>query len=112
MLTRETTAGSFTVGDMVVRRIGFGAKRLGKDKEHAIQLVRRAVEMGVNHIDTAAWYPTYADAGHAMHDSSALHWANDIIRAALRPYADDLVIATKVGPTVDGMARPDEPPRV
>lgn len=108
VLTHQPAAGNYTLGDLTVNRIGFGAKRLGKDRHHAARLLRRAVELGVNHIDTAAWYPTYADASHAMHDSSALHWANDMIREALRPYAEDLVIATKVGPTEDGLARPDQ----
>jgi len=108
MLTREPAAGRYALGDLTVNRIGFGAKRLGKDRDHATRLVRRAIELGVNHIDTAAWYPTYADASHAMHDSSALHWANEIIREALRPYSDEVVIATKVGPAEDGLARPDQ----
>jgi pyridoxine 4-dehydrogenase len=107
VLTREPDAGNYTLGNMTVNRIGFGAKRLGKDRNHAGHLLRRAVDLGVNHIDTAAWYPTYADAGHAIHDSSALHWANEVIGKTLRPYAQDLVIATKVGPTENGLARPD-----
>jgi pyridoxine 4-dehydrogenase len=108
MLTREPTAGSYALGDFTVNRIGFGAKRLGSDKSHAVRVVRRAVEMGVDHIDTAAWYPTYADAGHAVHDSSALHWANEVIREALQPDPDGVVVATKVGPTEEGMARPEQ----
>lgn len=108
VLTQGPAAGSYTIGDLIVNRIGFGAKRLGRDRGHAVRLLRRAAELGVNHIDTAAWYPTYADASHAMHDSSALHWANDVIREALQPYAEDVVIATKVGPTEDGLARPDQ----
>jgi pyridoxine 4-dehydrogenase len=99
---------SYALGDLTVNRIGFGAKRLGGDKPGAVRLLRRAVELGVNHIDTAAWYPTYADAGHAVHDSTALHWANEVIREALAPYSEDLVIATKVGPTKNGLARPDQ----
>jgi pyridoxine 4-dehydrogenase len=108
MLTKEPAAGRYTLGDLTVNRIGFGVKRLGEDRRHGIRLVRQAVESGVNHIDTAAWYPTYADASHAMHDSSALHWANEVIREALGPHSDGLVIATKVGPTENGMARPDQ----
>jgi pyridoxine 4-dehydrogenase len=108
VLTQEPTAGSYNIGNLTVNRIGFGAKRLGKDRRHAIRLLRRAVELGVNHIDTAAWYPTYADASHAMHDSSALHWANDVIREALRPYPESIIVATKVGPTEDGLATPDQ----
>ena len=108
MLTQEPAAGSYTLGDLTVNRIGLGVKRLGKDRHHAARLLHRAVELGVNHIDTAAWYPTYADTSHAMHDSSALHWANEMIRETLRPYSEDLVIATKVGPAEDGLARPDQ----
>ena len=64
--------------------------------------LRRAVELGVNHIDTAAFY------------FSALRSANELIGAALAPYPEDLVIATKVGPGRDiwgewiDAARPDQ----
>jgi aryl-alcohol dehydrogenase-like predicted oxidoreductase len=108
MLTKELSGGRYTLGDLTVNRIGFGVKRLGPERRHAMRLVRRAVEAGVNHLDTAAWYPTYADASHAMHDSSALHWANEVIREALGPQSDELVIATKVGPGESGLARPDQ----
>src|ERR1700678_4189408 len=72
------------------------------DREQSIAVLRRAVEIGVNHIDTAAFYFT------------ALRSANELINSALAPYPDDLVIATKVGPSRDaqgewqGMARPDQ----
>ncbi|HET6738991.1 MAG TPA: aldo/keto reductase [Kribbella sp.] len=97
-----------------MRRIGFGAKRLagaattdGVDvRERAVALLRRVVELGVNHIDTAAFYPSYGGAGQTSFES--LDWANDVIRRALAPYPKDLVIATKVGPTPRGLARPDE----
>ena len=65
-------------------------------------MLRRAVELGVNHIDTAAFY------------FSPLRSANELINTALAPYSDGLVIATKVGPGWDpqgawqGMARPDQ----
>lgn len=65
-------------------------------------VLRRAVELGVNHIDTAAFY------------FSPLRSANELINTALAPYPDGLVIATKVGPWRDawgawqGMARPDQ----
>jgi len=65
-------------------------------------VLRRAVELGVNHIDTAAFY------------FSPLRSANELINTALAPYSDGLVIATKVGPGRDpqgawqGMARPDQ----
>jgi aryl-alcohol dehydrogenase-like predicted oxidoreductase len=84
-------AGSATLGDLAVNRIGFGAKRL-VDLDRAVALLRLAVDLGINHIDTAAFYDS----------------ANESIRRALAPYSDDLVIATKVGPTAAGLARPDE----
>jgi aryl-alcohol dehydrogenase-like predicted oxidoreductase len=84
-------AGSAALGDRIVNRIGFGAKRLaGRDR--AVAVLRQAIRLGVNHIDTAAFYDS----------------ANEWIRQALAPYSDDLVIATKVGPTDNGLARPDE----
>ncbi|GGV05681.1 oxidoreductase [Streptomyces spectabilis] len=81
-------------GDLPVRRMGFGAMRLpgrtwegpAGDPEAAVAVLRRAVELGVDHIDTAAFY-FYKDLS-----------ANAFIRRALHPYPDDLVIATKVGP--------------
>ncbi|MFG3099487.1 oxidoreductase [Streptomyces sp. NPDC048182] len=84
-------------GDRTVNRIGFGAMRLPqtgealvpdavpRDRDQAIRVLRRAVELGVNHIDTAAFY------------FSPLRSANELINRALAPYPDDLVIATKVG---------------
>jgi len=83
-----------------VNRVGFGTKRLA-DRDSAVAVLRRAVELGVNHLDTAAFYPTGPDA-------EALNWANETIQRALAPYPDDLVIATKVGPTAAGLARPDQ----
>ncbi|HEY3509875.1 MAG TPA: aldo/keto reductase [Kribbella sp.] len=111
----ESKSGEFwQLGADRVRRIGFGAKRLagsglpdGADlQERAVALLRRVVELGVNHIDTAAFYPSHGAAGETAFES--LDWANDVIRRALAPYPDDLVIATKVGPTKNGLARPDE----
>lgn len=83
--------------DLDVSRIGYGAMRLtgwpkgeppGRDT--ALAVLRRAVELGVNHIDTSHYY---ARAGVA---------ANELIREALHPYPDDLVIVTKVGALVEG----------
>jgi len=93
-------AGSFQLGDLTVNRIGFGAMRLTQngaafgngtpsDRGRAITVLRRAVELRVNHIDTAAFY------------FSALRSANELINRALAPYPDDLVIVTKVGPGRD-----------
>jgi aryl-alcohol dehydrogenase-like predicted oxidoreductase len=91
-------AGTWTLGDLTVNRVGFGAMRLPQrgpafapeaipgDREQAIKVLRRAVELGVNHVDTAAFY------------FSSLRSANELINTALSPYPDDLVIATKVGP--------------
>ncbi|WP_236787836.1 oxidoreductase [Amycolatopsis sp. GM8] len=102
-------AGTWQLGDRTVNRIGFGSMRLTgmpsdekpKDRDEAITVLRRAVELGVNHIDTAAFYFTPTRS------------ANELISTALQPYADNLVITTKVGPgrTRDGefeYARPDQ----
>ncbi|HET9080610.1 MAG TPA: aldo/keto reductase [Trebonia sp.] len=94
-------AGTWTLGDLRVNRIGFGAMRLPQrgaafapgalpgDRDQAITVLRTAVELGVNHIDTAGFY------------FSSLRSANELINTALAPYPDDLVIATKVGPRRD-----------
>ncbi|MEU8461069.1 oxidoreductase [Streptomyces sp. NPDC029003] len=105
MTTETITAaasGTWKLGDLDVNRIGFGAMRLPQsgaalradavpsDRARAIAVLRRAVELGVNHIDTAAFY------------FSPLRSANELINSALGgPYPDDLVIATKVGPARD-----------
>ncbi|WP_440100255.1 aldo/keto reductase [Streptosporangium sp. H16] len=102
-------AGTWELGDLVVNRIGFGAMRLTanadgtpSDRDRAIGVLRRAVELGVNHIDTAAFY------------FSPLRSANELINRALAPYPDDLVITTKVGPGKDPsgawlpLARPEQ----
>jgi pyridoxine 4-dehydrogenase len=83
-------------GDLPVDRLGFGAMRLprndrdtsARDPETGRTVLRRAVELGVNHIDTADFYRSA--------DGSVR--ANTLIRQALAPYAPGLVIATKVGP--------------
>ncbi|MDH6133830.1 pyridoxine 4-dehydrogenase [Kitasatospora sp. MAA4] len=94
-------AGTWRLGDLTVNRLGFGAMRLPQhgpafapgaapsDRGRAITVLRRAVELGVNHIDTAAFY------------FSPLRSANELINRALAPYPDDLVITTKVGPGRD-----------
>ena len=105
-------AGTWKLGGMIVNRLGFGAMRLTgsaafdlgtpSDRDQSIRVLRRAVELGVNHIDTAAFY------------FSALRSANELISTALAPYPEDLVIATKVGPGRDPWgewlpwARPDQ----
>jgi len=51
------TAGTWQLGDLTVNRMGFGAMRLtAGDRDQSIAVLRRAVELGVNHIDTAAFY--------------------------------------------------------
>lgn len=77
--------GAGVIGTHPVARIGYGAMGLGPEiaPDDALALLRRAVELGVNHIDTAAFY----SAGEV----------NVRIRQALAPYADDLVIVSKVG---------------
>jgi pyridoxine 4-dehydrogenase len=105
-------AGTWQLGDRTVHRLGLGAMRLTgmpwdaapRRRDDAIAVLRRAVELGVNHIDTAAFYfvPTRS--------------ANELISTALQPYAEDVVITTKVGPSRprDGVfefepyARPDQ----
>ncbi|MEV6592739.1 oxidoreductase [Streptomyces acidicola] len=89
-------------GDLLINRIGFGAMRLPTNSFHGPArdpgtgraVLRRAVELGVNHIDTAAFYTS----------GDGTVRANALIREALFPYPADLVIATKVGParTPDG----------
>jgi aryl-alcohol dehydrogenase-like predicted oxidoreductase len=100
-------AGVWRLGEQAVNRIGFGTKRLGGSAEQAIDLLRQAVTLGVNHLDTAGFYPSVGRAGE-QHGYDSLEWANDAIRRALAPYADELTIATKVGPTEHGLARPDQ----
>ncbi|AEA69864.1 aldo/keto reductase family oxidoreductase [Pseudomonas brassicacearum] len=84
-------AGNFLLGDRAVNRMGYGAMQLAgpqvfgppKDPAAAIAVLREAVASGVNHIDTADFYGP--------------HVTNQLIREALHPYAQDLVIVTKVG---------------
>ncbi|MFF5576026.1 oxidoreductase [Streptomyces luteogriseus] len=105
-------AGTWELGDLPVHRLGFGAMRLTgsaafhhgtpSDRDRSIAVLRRAIGLGVNHIDTAAFY------------FSSLRSANELINTALAPYPDDLVIVTKVGPyrAYDGewgtSARPED----
>jgi pyridoxine 4-dehydrogenase len=87
--------GVFQLGDHTVGRVGFGAMQLAgpnvfgppADRAEAIAVLRTAVELGVNHIDTADFYGPYI--------------TNEIIREALAPYPDDLCIVTKVGAVRD-----------
>ena len=89
-------AGELTLGDMTVRRMGFGAMRITgegiwgepPDREAALAVLRRAVELDVNLIDTA--------------DAYGPEVSENLIAEALHPYPEDLVIATKGGLTRDG----------
>jgi pyridoxine 4-dehydrogenase len=104
MPTDEITAaaaGTWTLGDRTVNRMGFGSMRItaNPDRELAIRVLRRAVELGVNHIDTAAFY--FSPGGTLQVGTGPVRYATELIREALTPYPDDLVIATKVGPGYD-----------
>jgi aryl-alcohol dehydrogenase-like predicted oxidoreductase len=91
MTTTAAKSGQFTLGDRAVHRIGYGAMQLAgphvmgppADRDGAIAVLRRAVELGVDHIDTSDYYGPYV--------------TNEIIRGALHPYPDNLTIVTKVG---------------
>ncbi|HLX99106.1 MAG TPA: aldo/keto reductase family oxidoreductase [Roseiarcus sp.] len=86
-----SSAGTFRLGDRVVKRLGYGAMQLAgpgvfgppRDHDGAIAVLREAVASGVNHIDTSDYYGPYV--------------TNQLIREALHPYPDDLVIVTKIG---------------
>jgi pyridoxine 4-dehydrogenase len=93
----QTTSDNFRLGgDLSIDRLGFGAMRLprggwngpARDPETGRAVLRRAVELGVNHIDTADYYRS----------GDGTVRANTLIREALSPYPPGLVIATKVGP--------------
>src|SRR3954447_16836685 len=85
-------AGVFTIGgDLPVNRLGFGAMRITgpgiwgppADHDEAVRVLRRAVELGIDFIDTADSYGPYV--------------SEELIREALHPYPAGLVIATKAG---------------
>ncbi|WP_122574286.1 aldo/keto reductase family oxidoreductase [Pseudomonas viridiflava] len=87
----SNNTGTFLLGDLRVNRMGYGAMQLAgphvfgpaRDPAAAVAVLREAVAAGVNHIDTADFYGP--------------HVTNQLIREALHPYAEDLVIVTKVG---------------
>jgi pyridoxine 4-dehydrogenase len=86
MMTAKISPGGMgEIGDYPVARIGYGAISLGHGlpEDDAVALLRRAVDLGVNHIDTASFY----EAGEV----------NRRIRRALAPYPEDLVVVSKVG---------------
>ncbi len=84
-------SGTFHLGDLIVRRLGYGAMRLSgpgifgppRNPAAALTILREAVASGVNHIDTSDYYGP--------------HVTNRLIREALHPYTHDLVIVTKIG---------------
>ena len=90
-MTDIRKAGTFALGGRIVNRLGYGAMQLAgpgvfgppKDPDGAIRVLREAVASGVNHIDTSDYYGPYV--------------TNQLIREALHPYPDDLVIVTKLG---------------
>ena len=90
-MTTQDNAGSFRLGDRTVKRLGYGAMQLagrgvfGPPRDHAgaLAVLREAVANGVDHIDTSDFYGP--------------HVTNRLIREALHPYPDGLVIVTKLG---------------
>jgi pyridoxine 4-dehydrogenase len=96
MTAKALPGGTFTMADdLTVSRMGYGAMQLAgpgvfgppKDHDAALAVLRKAVELGINHIDTSDYYGPYI--------------TNQIIREALHPYPDELRIVTKVGATRD-----------
>ncbi len=91
MTTSNLPGGRFPVGDFELTRVGYGAMQLAgphvfgppKDRDEAVAVLRAAVELGINHIDTSDYYGPYV--------------TNEIIREALSPYPEDLHLVTKVG---------------
>ena len=90
-MTNIDQAGTYRLGGRDVRRLGYGAMQLAgpgvfgppRDREAALAVLRQAVAAGVDHIDTSDFYGP--------------HVTNQLIREALHPYPDGLVIVTKVG---------------
>lgn len=90
-MSKLEKAGTFKLGSRQVNRMGYGAMQLAgpgvfgppRDRAAAVAVLRAAIEAGVNHIDTSDFYGP--------------HVTNQIIREALHPYRDDLVLVTKVG---------------
>jgi pyridoxine 4-dehydrogenase len=90
-MTDISKAGTFKLGTRTVKRLGYGAMQLAgpgvfgppKDRKAAVAVLREAVASGVDHIDTSDFYGP--------------HVTNQVIREALHPYPEGLVIVTKVG---------------
>ncbi len=91
MSSPQRPGGTFTIADLELSRLGYGAMQLAgpgvfgppRDRRVAVEVLRTAVELGVNHIDTADFYGPVV--------------TNELIREALAPYPNDLRIVTKVG---------------
>src|ERR1700741_4380518 len=87
----KDTQFTFLGSNMTVKRMGFGAMQLAgphvygppKDADMCVRVLKRAIDLGVNHIDTSDFYGP--------------HVTNQLIKKALHPYADDLIIVTKIG---------------
>jgi pyridoxine 4-dehydrogenase len=90
-MSKVDQSGTFALGGRIVKRLGYGAMQLAgpgvfgppKDRDGAVAVLREAVALGANHIDTSDYYGP--------------HITNLLIREALHPYPDDLVIVTKIG---------------
>lgn len=90
-MSSTNESGTYKLGTRIVKRLGYGAMQLAgpgvfgppKDRHAALAVLREAVASGVNHIDTSDYYGP--------------HVTNEIIREALAPYPDNLVIVTKIG---------------
>jgi pyridoxine 4-dehydrogenase len=90
-MTATSNAATFTLGNRAVKRLGYGAMQLAgkgvfgppKDRNGAVAVLREAITIGVNHVDTSDFYGP--------------HITNQLIREALHPYPEDLVIVTKIG---------------
>ncbi len=90
-MSNLSQAGSFPLGDRKVKRLGYGAMQLAgpgvfgppKDREGALAVLREALASGIDHIDTSDFYGP--------------HVTNQLIREALQPYPEQLVLVTKIG---------------
>jgi pyridoxine 4-dehydrogenase len=90
--TNKISGGTFALADdITVNRVGYGAMQLAgphvfgppADRDEAVRVLREAVALGIDHIDTSDYYGPYV--------------TNEIIKEALHPYPEDLTIVTKVG---------------
>lgn len=90
-MLNAASSGTFVLGHRAVNRLGYGAMQLAgpgvfgppRDKAAAVAVLREAIQRGINHIDTSDFYGP--------------HITNQLIREALHPYPEDLVVVTKVG---------------